>query len=445
MLTATLLATVAALASPDAATVGAVAAVPVAEPRTMRLTAAEMFRLAEVASANQDPKTVEAIYAALEENPNSDIRAEARFRRAKQLMAQNDHRDAAVLLRRILDEKPGATGVRLELAHVFQVLGDDESALRELRAAQAGHLPLAMSRMIDRYAASLRAARPAGFNFEIAIAPDSNISRATRSDTLGTVFGDFDIGKDSQARSGTGLALRTDAFRRIGLGGDHSILLRAAGSADLYRRSAFNDIVLDLAAAPEFHFGRRKIGVEAGVTQRWYGQKPFMRSVRLGASVTQPFGSRTQLRLAATSALLDNQLNRLQDGKSYSAQASLEHALSQTTGLAFGLGADRFSARDAGYSTTGWRASVLAWRDVGRATLTAQAELGRLHADERLMLFPEKRSDRLSRFTLSATFRQLTFGGFAPVTRLIVERNKSSIEFYDYKRLRTEFGIARAF
>ena len=222
-------------------------------------------------------------------------------------------------------------------------------------------------------------------------------------------------------------------------------MLRAAGSADLYRRSEFNDIVLDLAAAPEFHLGRRKIGVEAGVTQRWYGQKPFMRSVRLGASVTQPFGSRTQLRLAATGALLDNQVNRLQDGKSYSAQASLEHALSQTTGLALSLGADRFSARDAGYSTTGWRAGLLAWRDVGRATLTAQAELGRLHADEQLMLFPDKRSDRLSRFTLSATFRQLTFGGFAPVTRLIVERNKSSIEFYDYKRVRTEFGIARAF
>ena len=420
-------------------------AAPVAESRTLHLTASAMFALAERADARGDSATVSAVYAALEQNPDADVRAEARFRRAKQFMAQNDQRAAAVLLRRILDEKPGATGVRLELAHVLQVLGDDESALRELRAAQAGHLPVSLSRMIDRYAASLRAARPAGFNLEIAIAPDSNISRATRSDTLGTVFGDFDIGKDSQAGSGTGFALRADVFRRIGIGGDHNIVFRAGGSADLYRRSEFNDIVLDFAAAPEFHFGRRKIGLEAGVTQRWYGQKPFVRSVRLGGSVTQPFGSRTQLRLAASGALLDNRLNHLQDGKSYSAQAWLEHALSQTTGLAFSLGADRFSARDAGYSTTGWHAGLLAWRDVGRATVTAQAELGRLRADERLMLFPDKRTDKLSRFTVSATFRQLTFGGFAPVARLIVERNKSSIEFYDYKRVRSEFGIARAF
>jgi hypothetical protein len=306
-------------------------------------------------------------------------------------------------------------------------------------------LPLSVARLIDRYAAALRDVRPAGFNLEIAIAPDSNISRATRSDTLGTVIGEFDIGQDSQAKSGVGLALRADAFRRIGFPGDHSLVLRAGAVADLYRRADFNDIALDLAAAPQFNLGRRKLALELGVTQRWYGQKPFVRSARLGGSLTQPIGSRGQLRLAGTAALSDNRLNDLQDGKSYSAQASFEHALGATTGLGLSLGADRHSARDAGYSTTGWRASLFAWRDIGRATVTAQAEFGRLHADKRLILFPDKRSDRLSRWTIGTTFRQLTFSGFAPVTRLIIERNRSTVEFYDYKRVRTEVGITRAF
>jgi hypothetical protein len=31
------------------------------------------------------------------------------------------------------------------------------------------------------------------------------------------------------------------------------------------------------------------------------------------------------------------------------------------------------------------------------------------------------------------------------MTRLVVERNRSTVEFYDYKRICTEFGIARAF
>ena len=31
------------------------------------------------------------------------------------------------------------------------------------------------------------------------------------------------------------------------------------------------------------------------------------------------------------------------------------------------------------------------------------------------------------------------------MSRLIMERNKSTVEFYDYKRTRMEFGVTRAF
>jgi len=37
------------------------------------------------------------------------------------------------------------------------------------------------------------------------------------------------------------------------------------------------------------------------------------------------------------------------------------------------------------------------------------------------------------------------FAGFAPVTRLVIERNRSTIEFHDFKRTRTEFGVVHPF
>jgi hypothetical protein len=151
------------------------------------------------------------------------------------------------------------------------------------------------------------------------------------------------------------------------------------------------------------------------------------------------------LRINASATLVDNQTNDLQDGKLYSGQLSVERALSPTTGVGLTLGLDRQSLEDPGYSTTGWRAGFLGWREIGRATLYAQAQYGRLRADERLQLFPDKRSERYLRFSLGATFRRFTFGGFAPVSRLVLERNRSTIEFYDYKRIRTEVGITRAF
>ena len=412
----------------------------------LRLTSVEMLRLAELASSKDDLSAAVAIYAALERDPDGAVRAEARFRHAKQLLGQKRSSEAALLLRRLLDEKPDAVVPRLELAHALQLLGDADAALRELRAAQASGLPPAVARMVDRYSQALRASRPFGASFEFALAPNSNINRATRSNTLGTIFGDFDIDEDSKAKSGTGLSLRGQAYRRIRLGnGGTNILARLSGFGDLYRKTEFNDIALDFAAGPELRLGRNQLNIEIGATQRWFGQKPFMRSARAAATWTRAIGDRMQLRLSGSAALIDNQFNDLQDGKAYSGRMSLERALTATTGLGLNVSLDRQALTDPGYSTTGWRAGLIGWHDVGRMTLTAEAEVGRLRADERLVLFPDKRSERYSRLSLGTTFRQLEFHGFAPVARFSIERNRSTIGFYDFKRTRSELGFVRAF
>ena len=416
-----------------------------AQSRTFRLSSAQMFRLAEVAQQKSDLATAFAAYAALESNPDGEVRAEARFRHARQLIALNRHREAAVLLRRLLDEKPQAAPARLELARTLQLLGDTNGALRELRAVRATGVPPSVARLIDRYSAALRARRPFGASFEIAIAPDSNINRATRSDTLGTVFGDFQIAEEGKARSGTGLAVNGQVFRRVALGPDTSLLFRVSGFASLYRRARFNDLAADIAVGPELSLGRNQLQLEVGATQRWFGQKPYLRSERVAGTFSHPLGPRTLLRLTGSAALVDNQLNDLQDGKSYSGQLQVERALTATTGLASTFTLDRQALEDPGYSTTGWRAGLTGWHDLGRMTFTATAELARVHADERLLLFPDRRNDRYARLSLGASFRQLQYGGFAPLLRVSVERNRSSIAFYDYRRTRTEIGIVRAF
>ena len=412
---------------------------------TVRATGGQMLGLADDLLQRGEPAEAEQILNFLSHDPDPTVRNEARFRRSKFLQSQGSMTEAAMLLRQILDEMPGATAVRLQLAQLLDQIGDKDGAWRQVRAVQATGLPPAVARLVDRYSEELRTARPSGASFEVAITPDTNISRATRSNTLGTVLGDFVIDKNSKAESGIGLSLQGQAYRRFPLTRDYSLLVRATGVADLYRSSRFNDILFDLAAGPELQLGRSRLTVEAGATQRWYGQEPYERSAGIAFAWTQPFGQTSQLRLNGSAALVDNRVNELQDGKAYSGQIGLEHALSPTTGVAFTLGLDRRYLREPGYSTRGWRATMLAWRDVGRATFTASAQYGRLKADERLVLFPEKRSESYRSVSLGATFRRLTFGGFAPVTRLVIERNRSTIEFYDYRRTRSELGLVRAF
>jgi hypothetical protein len=415
------------------------------ETRAMRVSASGMLGLAEQMVRRGKIRDAETVFDLLAGDPDSNVRNEARFRHAKLLLGLKRHREAALLLRRLLDEKPEAIPARLELANALQLLGDTNGALHELRAVQSAGLPPAVARLIDRYSAALRARRPYGASFEIAIAPDSNINRATRSDTLGTVVGDFQIADESKAKSGTGLSVAGQAFRRFAIAADSSLLLRASGFANLYRRGRFNDVASDLAVGPEISFGRDRLQLELGATQRWFGQKAYMRSARLAETFSHPLGSRTLVRVSGSAALIDNRLNDLQDGRGYWGQLQVEHALTPTAGIAASLSVDRQALSDPGYSTSGWRAGLTGWHDMGRMTFTVSGEIGRLHADERLQLFPDRRRDHYARLSLAASFRQLQYAGFAPILRFSVEQNRSSVAVYDYRRTRTEMGIVRAF
>src|SRR3954454_10873464 len=112
------------LASAPAATLAAPAPPPV---HVLQLTPAQMIRLAEVAQAKGDLATAATVYIALEGNPDANVRAEARFRHARQLLGLKRNREAALLLRRLVDEKPQALAPRLELARALQLLGDATS------------------------------------------------------------------------------------------------------------------------------------------------------------------------------------------------------------------------------------------------------------------------------------------------------------------------------
>ena len=418
---------------------------PPTERRTIQATAGQMLTLAEEMVRRGDSRDAENILDLLARDPNPNVRNEARFRRAMLLEAGGRNEAAAVLLRRILDEKPDATAVRLKLATMLQKMGHEDSALRELRALSSSDLPPDVAHFVDRLSASLQATKPLGFQIELALAPDTNINRATRSDTLGTIFGDFTLDKGSQARSGVGAALRGFAQARHVFNDSLGVVTRFSGEANLYRQRDFDDIALDWSLGPEWRVGRTRLTGEAGIGRQWYGMKPFQRSFRLSASAARPIDSVSQLRLDASVRWIDNRFNGLQDGRGYSLRARYERALSADLLIAVSSGFDRFKATDAAYSTRGWNAGVSAYRNVGRMTLSAGVDVGRLKADDRLALLPRPRADRLMRLSFGAVVRRFTVAGFAPVTRLVIERNRSTVEFYDFKRVRTEFGISRAF
>ena len=82
------------------------------ETRKLRATAEQMLGLSE--QMVRAGKTVEAeqILQLLARDPNPDVRSEARYRHAILLEARGEVRDAAVLLRRALEESAPARAPR---------------------------------------------------------------------------------------------------------------------------------------------------------------------------------------------------------------------------------------------------------------------------------------------------------------------------------------------
>lgn len=415
-------------------------------PETVQMTPLQLFGFADSARDRKDYLTAEAGYRALAGNSNADIRAEARFRLAMMLAYQcNRPTEAARLLRQILDEKPKVARVRLELARIDAMLGRIGAAGRELRAAQAAGLPPEVERMVRFYAQALDVRRPLGGSLEVTLAPDSNINRATAASSLATVLGNFSLSKDAKASSGVGAAVRGQAFARMRATEGVDVLARVSGSANVYRVSDFDDMIIAPQIGPELTLGKGKLNLAAGAAWRWYGAVPYSFAWVGSANWQQPLGKKGQLRTDAAFSAVTNRRNALETGNVWSLGVGVDRAFSARFGGGIQGTALRQTARDRAYATGGGGINGYLFREIGKTTMTVNAAYNHLEADARMALFNNRRIDNTFILGSSATLRQIHVGSIAPVVRFRYERNASTVQIYDYRRFVGEVGVTAAF
>ncbi len=408
------------------------------------LVAGDLFALADLAIADGRTDDARTMLTALRQDRDADVRLEASFRLARLDAASGNMQEAAVRYRQILDERPDAQPVRLELAAHLAKMGDMGAARRELRYARAGELPSDVAQLVDRFSQTLRSSKPFGGSVQIGTVADSNINRATRADTLGTVIGDFILDAGAKEHSGYGLSIDSQTYGRVPLG-SHQFTLTLSQSSNLYRKQRYNDVSAAITAGPELEVGTSRLNLSAGVTRRWFGGDKYTGGAVARAVLTTPISSTAQGRAYLGTGKITNHLNGLESGWSHSAEIEVEKALSVRMGIAVSISAARQDLRDPGYSSKSANVALVGYRTFGQTTFVGSASLGRLVADERLILYPEKRSDRTKRLGLGATFRAIELLGLSPSAQFSWERNDSTIAIYDYRRRAFELGISRAF
>lgn len=404
-----------------------------------------MFEIAAELETTNLPTDAMVVYQALSHDPDIEIRNEARFRHAQLLTRMNKPAEAAVLYRAILDEKPDASRVRLELAALLAQMGDLSGARHQLRQAQASGLPPEVAQVVNQYVAALRSLKPWGGSFELALAPDSNINRATDAKTLDTVIAPLDLSRDARARSGLGVKGSGQLYVRANLGKDLTLVPRMSGLGTLYRASQFNDISGSAQLGLEWRVKSDRFTPSAGYTWRWYGGDLYARTQSFSLDWLHPAGKRAQIDTDFGISRVRYVRNAFQDGMIYNGSVSYERALTARSGASVSLSANRQTARDPGYATASGGVGLVYWHDLGKFTLFGTANVNRLEADKRLFLYPERRREWYARGGVGAVFRQIQVAGFSPVLRIAYERNWSTVGIYDYRRVATDFGITRAF
>lgn len=417
----------------------------VGAPREARFDGATLLQAARSAEVAGDAAFAETGYRALTADHVLAVRNEARFRLAALFAKRGRWSAAALLLRRILDEEPASPRVRFELAGLLAQMGHEGAARREIRAAQAARPPAALARLVDRFAAALRDRRPLGMTMKVALVPDSNISASTSRDRLETVIGDFSVDEDSRARSGMGIAMEGMAFGRLPLDERWTLISQAGIRAVRYKETDFNRLQLAVRGGAQVEVGRGRVSLTLAHQRQRLGDPTTFTATGMDADILHPLGKRTQGRMAIGVSRLDSRLNDLEDGQFIQLVGEVEHALSPVSLVGMTLTGGRRLARDPAFSNRSIDLRLTASHEVAQLTVEGAIGAGLLTADERLVLFPDKRRDRSWSFALGLTSRHISWRGLSPSLRLTMERTHSSIAYYDVSRRALEIGLTRSF
>jgi tetratricopeptide (TPR) repeat protein len=340
------------------------------------ISAGEVFKMAEAFVAEGRLSDAETLLRGIIHDASLDYRSEGRFRLGGLRAAQGDLAGAIRWYRALLDEKPDAVAVRLELARIYMLTGSEAAARRELRRASAIGLPEDVLRVVDQFALALRSRRQLGGSLELNVAPDSNVNRATSAKTINTVLGPLVPDTNAKATSGIGLAIRAQGFWRSS-DGDSPILVRLSGQGDLYGRNQFNDVALSAAIGPELRRGGVRWRPALLNNRRWFGGDRY--SEHRGATVNWLTNLSPTAQLEVEGMMAYGSYRRAaQSGMVYDLSVNYDRAVGKNLSFRLKAGATRVEARDPGFATVSGTLGGIVARRLGGQTLLIDASLSRL-------------------------------------------------------------------
>ncbi|MFC4292520.1 surface lipoprotein assembly modifier [Sphingorhabdus arenilitoris] len=246
-----------------------------AAPCSVKLTGPQMLAAAEQLIQNKDFVNAKPLVDALGLAP--EYQFQHRFLKGFLAVETGDLEGAETMFRKILDDDPKQTRVRLELARVMMLRGKEGSASYHFRLAQQDKdLPEDIKQTVRGIRGILRNQRSWSVNLDLGIAPDTNINSATSAETVNINFGPFQLPLtlDENARKQSGIGQTAGLSAGLRLRANEKLALLIDGDARLvnYKGKVADDLQTQIAIGPELRIGESSsLSFQALGEQRWRG------------------------------------------------------------------------------------------------------------------------------------------------------------------------------
>ena len=383
-----------------------------------------------------------AVLAAAEQTENEQAR-------------QGLYDEAIAALRRILINHPELIRVRLELARVFFLRGQDGLARRHFELVLAGGVPPPVAANIRLFLNVMRARKRWTGYFGAAFAPDSNLNAASESEIIyiDTAFGrlPFQREGDFGARSGLGVSVWGGGEYQHPLSQKLRLRVGADAAQREYSGSDFDQLFVATHVGPRWLVGPiTELSLLATAQRQWLGGEPYVDETGVRLELDRRLTARLWARGTASYRERDHQQRDFLDGPQVGFNLSLAWTPAPTLRVHATVGYERDHA-----ASEHWR-NLSQWGRVGTSlalplgfTLGTSAQIrrtyyhgsGRVH----LTLNGRKRFDRTRTFTVSVLNRAFTLFGFSPQLALIHEARLTNAQAQDYDRNRAELRFVRQF
>ncbi|MBL8642838.1 MAG: DUF560 domain-containing protein [Rhodospirillaceae bacterium] len=361
-----------------------------------------------------------------------------------------DYDTAIARFRAILARNPTLNRVRLDLAQVYFLKGDDSAAAYHFRAAIAQGVPPEVQANITAYLEQIRLRKRWDASVSLSLAPDTNINAATTADSV-TLFGlPFVLDPTAQRKSGIGVSAGITGAYRWPIADNVRLKIGGAVFDTEYTNPDFSDRNISAQAGPAFVLGGDdEIALLAIASRRWFGGDAFTRSAGLRLEGQKTLSPRWMLSAGGSWENRDYDAPQYDDysGPVYTGFATLTYALDAASLLQGTTALVRERANLPAYRAWQYIGGLSYYRENlwQRFAVMASVQSALIRYDEALMAFGKTRHDTQVDYRISLSNAGIDWWGFTPVVSFIHSDRYSNINLFTYHRNRGELGIRRNF